>query len=229
MTKDSLQTFSYETELYLPVKRILEKNGYTVRGEVTNVDIAAVKGNQLVAIEMKKVFNLELLFQCIDRQRTANSVYLAIPRPDYYGRTAKWRKVIHLARRLELGIIIVCSKDYAEIVLHPKAFDRNKSRRIYAKKRFSIIDEISERSFDGNTGGSTRRKLMTAYREKCIVIAKTLKKLKAASPGLLIEHGTDQKKTGSILQKNFYGWFDKTERGIYTLSLKARKEIKEFL
>lgn len=218
-----------ETELYPPVKALLEDKGYTVRGEVKNLDIAAVKGDQLIAVEMKKTFNIELLFQCVDRQRTADAVYFVIPRPDYYGRTSKWRKLLHLARRLELGIIIVCSADYAEIALHPKPFDRVKSRQLNAKKRIAIIGEISERSFDGNIGGSTRTKLMTAYREKCIVIAKTLRKLKSASPALLIEHGTDKKKTASILRKNFYGWFDRKDQGIYVLTAKAKKELGSHL
>ncbi len=219
---------SFETELYHPVKSLLEKNGYTVRGEVKNLDVAAVKGGELIAVEMKKAFNLELIFQCVDRQRTADSVYCAIPRPDYYGRSAKWRHVLHLARRLEIGIIIVCSAEYAEIALHPKPFDRVKSRQLNAKKRISIIGEISARSFDGNTGGSTRKKLMTAYREKCIAVAKTLRKLKAADSATLIANGTDPKKTSAILRNNFYGWFERTVDGRFKLTATGRKEIRAY-
>lgn len=56
-----------ETELYLPVKEYLEERGYTVRGEVRSCDLAAVRGGELVLVELKMAFNLELVLQGNER------------------------------------------------------------------------------------------------------------------------------------------------------------------
>ena len=50
-----------ESDLYLPVKRFLESQGYEVKGEVGDCDVAATRGNEeLVVVELKLSLNLEL-------------------------------------------------------------------------------------------------------------------------------------------------------------------------
>lgn len=68
---------------------------------------------------------------------------------------------------------------------------------------------------------------MTAYKESCIHIAYCLQKYGPLAPKTLRQMGTGE-KTLSILHKNYYGWFNKVERGIYTLSEQGKKELKEF-
>lgn len=68
---------------------------------------------------------------------------------------------------------------------------------------------------------------MTAYKENVIHIACCLKKYGQLSPKKLREMGTG-KKTLSILNKNFYGWFERVERGIYKLSDQGYKELADF-
>ena len=194
-----------ETDLYLPVKKYLEDNGYTVRGEVKNCDIVAIRDNEVIALEMKKSFNLELVLQCVDRQRKVDTVYLVIPRPNDYNKRAKWNLNNHLIRRLELGMLFVAPSGHVDVVIQPATFDRDKSKKQNIKKRRALITEFQGRSFDGNIGGCTRKKLMTAYREKCIEIGTIMLKKKIVSPAMLVELGCDKKKTGSILLKNFYG------------------------
>nr|MDA3838664.1 DUF2161 family putative PD-(D/E)XK-type phosphodiesterase [Candidatus Delongbacteria bacterium] len=65
-------------------------------------------------------------------------------------------------------------------------------------------------------GGTTRKKIITAYRENAIFIAVCLNKFGELSPKKLRDLGTGD-KTGSILNKDFYGWFEKVEKGIYKL------------
>jgi hypothetical protein len=43
-----------ETDLYIPVKRHLEAQGYTVKSEIKGCDVVAVRGDELpVIVELK--------------------------------------------------------------------------------------------------------------------------------------------------------------------------------
>ena len=70
-----------ETDLYEPIRAFLEEEGYQVQAEVKDCDIAAVKDGQLVIVELKKSFNLKLVYQGLERQSLTEQVFVAIPRP----------------------------------------------------------------------------------------------------------------------------------------------------
>ncbi|HPZ23178.1 MAG TPA: hypothetical protein PKV05_09165, partial [Bacillota bacterium] len=70
-----------ETDLYAPVKEYLLNQGFTVRGEVRDCDLAAVKNGELLVVELKVAFNLDLVIQGNERKRICDNVYLAIPQP----------------------------------------------------------------------------------------------------------------------------------------------------
>ena len=60
-----------ETDLYAPVKRLLEEQGYTVRAEVDRWDLVAVRGGEPpVIVELKRRFALSLFCQGIGRAPT---------------------------------------------------------------------------------------------------------------------------------------------------------------
>ncbi len=218
-----------ETDLYQPVKSFLEKSGYNVKAEVKSCDIVAMKNDEIIIIELKLSFNLELIFQIIDRQKKCDSVYAALPLPEDYFKNSKWKSVKNLLRRLNAGLIFISENGNVQIVFHPADFDSKKSRSANMKHRRAIINEFESRSFDGNTGGSTRKKLMTAYRESCVKIAAFLKKHKKASPKDMNEIGIETKKAQMILIRNYYGWFDHPENGIYCLSKLGKKEFLKYL
>ena len=89
-----------ETELYLPVKRFLEAQGYAVKAEIGGCDVLAVRGDEPpVIVELKTSFNLQLLLQGIDRQSVTDTVYLAIPEP----KRALPQDILRLCKRLGLG------------------------------------------------------------------------------------------------------------------------------
>ncbi|HBN82321.1 MAG TPA: hypothetical protein DDZ89_00600, partial [Clostridiales bacterium] len=97
-----------ETELYKPVKELFEKMGYTVNGEVTDMDVTAVRGDELIVVEMKTGFNVTLLLQAVKRQKITEQVYVAIPRPTYKKRFSQdFKDKEYLIRRLSLGLILV--------------------------------------------------------------------------------------------------------------------------
>ena len=70
-----------ESDLYGPVREYLEKLGYEVKGEVKGCDITAMRGGELIVVELKRGFTLELVYQAMDRQRVADGVYVAVPLP----------------------------------------------------------------------------------------------------------------------------------------------------
>ncbi|HEY8499608.1 MAG TPA: DUF2161 family putative PD-(D/E)XK-type phosphodiesterase [Clostridia bacterium] len=209
-----------EKDLYWPVHNYFKKLGYDVHGEVKNCDITASKGDELIIVELKRSLSMALLIQAAKRQRITENVYIAIPKPKYSIYTKKWKDLCFIVRRLELGLITISLKNDAEqvnVVIEPYPFDRQKSLQRTKRKRKSIISEIDGRHASCNVGGSTRTKIMTAYRENAVHIACCLKKYGQLSPRSLRELGTGE-KTQSILEKNFYGWFERVERGIYKLS-----------
>ncbi len=214
-----------ETDLYRPIYDYLTEQGYTVRSEVKDCDIAAVKGEELVVIEMKTSFNATLLIQATQRQKAADSVYVAIPRPKGGAFSKGWNEMCHLLKRLELGLIVVNFKGdaaAAEIIFHPDTLKLTKNK----KKRHTIIREIAGRHNDYNTGGSNKTKLMTAYKENAVQIACCFERFGPLSPKQLRKLGTGP-KTYSILSKNFYGWFEKTGPGLYNLHPEGKKCLQE--
>ncbi|WP_100333523.1 DUF2161 domain-containing phosphodiesterase [Bacillus alkalisoli] len=217
-----------EVDLYKPIQTYLKKQGYEVRGEVKDCDIAAVKGDSLVIVELKLNLNIDLLLQATKRQKLTDSVYIAIPRPKNL-RTKRWKELCQLVKRLELGLIVVAftaSRKRAEVVFEPTTYPGKVRKN--NQKRDAILKEVNGRSGDYNLGGSSKTKIMTAYKENCIQIASLLEKHGPLSPKKLKELGTGD-KTPSILAKNYYDWFDRVKRGTYVVNEKGIKEIKEHI
>lgn len=213
-----------EADLYPPVHDLLVRNGYTVRSEVNGCDITAIKGEELIIVELKRNFSTSLLVQATQRQRLSDSVYICIPRPSFGLRTRRGRQMCHLIRRLELGLIVVDPiAQSTHIPFHPVPFDRKRD----PKGRRSLLREIDGRSGEYNVGGSTGQPLVTAYREIAIMIASILRKDSPLSPKELRSRGTG-KKTQSILQNNHYGWFERVDRGLYALTETGRKALREY-
>ncbi len=204
-----------EVELYDPVKAFLEHQGFAVKGEVNGCDLVAVRAEQTVVVELKAAFNLALVFQGIDRQRVTDAVYLAVEAPRR--REARWRDVEHLCRRLGLGLITVQfgrSGPVVEVVREPEAVPpRKDSRRVKA-----LALEFQRRSGDFNVGGSTRRPLVTAYREEALRIAECLQQAAGPAKVKAVRAATGVVKAATILQDNHYGWFERISLGVYRLT-----------
>ena len=128
-------------------------------------------------------------------------------------------------KRLELGLIQVFSgsQPSVQVVDHPRPYPR---RQNHARKR-ELLAEARARSGDYNLGGSTGRKLVTAYRERAIRIAVILQKRGALSPKDLQILGTVA-KTQPMLYHNVYGWFHRLGGGLYRISDQGRSEIKDY-
>ena len=208
-----------ETDLYLPVKRFLEVQGYDVKAEIGDCDVLAVRGDEPpVIVELKTGFNLQLLLQGIDRQAVTDTVYLAIPEP----RRGLSKDILRLCRRLGLGLLVV-NGDWVEAYLDPAPYQPRKAPR----RKAVLLKEFQRRVGDPNSGGSSRRPLVTAYRQDALRCVKFLKTTGASKVSEIVAQ-TKVDRTPAILRRDVYGWFMKLDRGIYSLSPKGEAATVTF-
>jgi len=231
-----------ETSLYPAVKRFLEAAGFQVKGEVNGCDVVAVRPGavqvgavqvgavqagavdtealqpgtiadptklHLTIVEMKLGFNLELLLQATDRMRAADEVWLAVP-ATRRGRDRDPR-VHRLCRLLGLGLLAVnAARDRVEVLAEPTPYRPRPDQR----RRTRLLVEHAGRSGDPSPGGSTRQPVMTAYRQQALICAALLRQ----GPGRPRDLRAAAPDAGSILLRNVYGWFERTQRGRYRLT-----------
>ncbi|WP_341347006.1 DUF2161 family putative PD-(D/E)XK-type phosphodiesterase [Paenibacillus sp. FSL H3-0469] len=280
-----------ETELYAPLKIFFERQGYDIKGEVRTCDLVGIREDeaQPLIVEMKKSFNLALLLQGIERLRLSPNVYLAVERVrEKKGAVnQRWGELTGLCRRLGLGLITVVfyktKAPLVEVLAEPG--EAPPQARSAVRRRERLLYEFRERSGDYNTGGSTRVKLVTAYREKALRVALALQALEAeaagaaglgggraalsGAPGTALAAGETaaageaaaaddaaagpgpaaarsraegargvtpaalRKRSGvpgaaAILQKNYYAWFFRVQRGRYTLTAAGQAALIEY-
>lgn len=218
-----------EVDLYSPVKNLLVQLGYVVKGEVANMDVVGLKGEEFVVVELKTSFTLKLLLQATQRQKLTENVYVAIPSPTGRQRFSKaFKEYEHLLKRLELGLILVFFKEtsYAELIFEPKEHPRKTILSRYKKRSKAALQEARDRHEDYNIGG-TNGKLMTVYREKALLAASYLIEQESMSAKDLREV-CGIEKTAAILSANHYGWFEKAGRGRYRLTRAGEEALETF-
>jgi len=212
-----------ETDLYPPVKTLLEAQGYTVKGEIGAADIVAVRGDEPpVIVELKTGFSLSLIHQAIARQTMTDTVYVAVPRKTGRAAWAALKNNRTLCRRLGLGLITVRLEDgYTEILCDPAPY----RPRHNAKRKARLLREFARLDGDPNPGGSTRRTLVTAYRQDARKIAAYLA-AQGPAKASTVAATLDIKTARNIMADDHYGWFTRIERGIYTLTEAGRAAIE---
>jgi len=212
-----------ETALYLPVKRFLEKLGFTVKGEVGGCDLVGLSGDDppvVVIGELKLTFNLELVLQAVDRAGACDEVWLAAKmsaRGKGRESDARYR---NLCRRLGFGMLGVTGSGQVEVIVRPATA----APRRDPKKRSRLVAEHNKRKGDPTLGGSTRSPIMTAYRQQALACASAM----APGPRKIRELKPECPNAANILRDNFYGWFDRVERGVYGLTDAGRAALKRW-
>lgn len=212
-----------ETDLYAPIRAFLEEEGYQVQAEVKDCDIAAVKGERLIVVELKKSFNLKLVYQAIERQSLTEDVFVAIPRPKKGAREKAWKDMLRLLKRLELGLLTVALDSplqTVDVILEPSDSMIRKNKR----KKERLTTEWEGRQADANIGGMTRRKIITAFREKSIRLACLLEREGKISTAELRERGMED--CIILLSRNYDKWFERVEKGVYALSQTGRTALE---
>lgn len=215
-----------ETDLYAPVKRLLEAQGYTVKGEVGAADVVAIReGDEPVIVELKTGFSLSLFHQAIQRQAISDAVYVAVPRGT--GRASLKALVENrkLCRRLGLGLITVRLADgYTEIHCDPAPYKPRQSK----PRKTRLLREFERRVGDPNMGGATRRNLVTGYRQealRCLNLLHERGPTKAAD----VARETHIGHARRLMADNHYGWFERISVGIYALSLQGVEATTQYL
>lgn len=209
-----------ETALYIPVKTFLEAAGYTVKGEIGGCDLVGLsEGDPTVVVicELKLTFNLELILQAVDRAAVSDEVWIAA-RISAKGRGRESDKRYRdLCRRLGMGMLGVSDQGEVSVLVSSVS----PMPRTNPKRRTRLVKEHKKRVGDPALGGSTKVPIMTAYRQQAIAIANALvdgplrpRDLKETAPN-----------AGATLRNNYYGWFEKIEKGVYALSVTGRQAI----
>jgi hypothetical protein len=207
-----------ETELYEPIKRFLEGQGYEVKAEVGPADVVAVRGNEPpVIVELKTGFSLSLFHQAVDRQAITDSVYIAVPPVSGRGSRKAFQRNQKLCRRLGLGLLTVRVSDQL-VTVHadPAPF----KPRLAKRKKAMLLGEFARRTGDPNIGGATRRGLVTAYRQDALRCVQFLS-AHGATKASRVAEGSGVARARQIMADNHYGWFRRVSTGIYELSPEA--------
>jgi hypothetical protein len=213
-----------EIDLYDPVKRFLENQGYEVKGEIGECDMLAVQGTQdPVVVELKLVFSLDVVLQAVNRLNVSPVVYIGIP-SSCRAFVKRRRRIVKLLKMLGIGLILISvnsKRSRAEVVLDPGEYHP----RIQRKRLGQLLGEFERRRGDPMPGGSGRRRgMMTAYRQDAIRIAQYLAE-NGPTKASVIARAIEASGVRAILYRNVYGWFDRLGVGIYQVSPKGITDL----
>ena len=213
-----------ESELYPPVKALLERQGYEVKGEVGAADLVARRGDDPpVIVELKLRFALALFHQAVRRMAVTQTVYIAVPKPT--GRTARrmLKDNLALCRRLGLGLMTVRGDGRVEVHCDPGPYTPR--RNIKAQTR--LLREFDRLEGDPNEGGATRHGIVTGYRQDALRCARFLA-VHGPSAGRRVKAWAEVPDATRIMRENHYGWFHKVEKGVYALAPAGRKGLADW-
>lgn len=212
-----------EKDLYKPVYDYFTSLGYSVDGEVLNVDVLCLKDDSVVAIELKTSLNYKVFEQAALRQKQIDLVYICIPKPRNL-RKASFKNKLYLLKRLGIGLILIDTNKNVVIYSNPiETF--NKTRRL--TKKNDIIREIKNRSLRNNIGGTNKTKKMTAYKEKSIIVLYTLFE-SGPTKGSIIAKISGIANSTNIMYKNYYDWFKREDKGIYSVTINGLLALEEY-
>lgn len=205
-----------EEDMYKPIEKYFKNLGYKVDGEVADCDVVCIKENEIIVIEMKKVFSTKLLYQGMRRQKITEKVYIAIPKPKKYT-LQKRSEIISICKGLGLGAILInmnkSSKDKFQIILEPE-----KKANVLKYRYDKVLKEFEGRSLNINKGGVTNKKINTAFKERNIKIACALELIGEGSAKNLIKYYECFPKTNMLLSNNTLGWYDRVGHGQYKIN-----------
>ena len=216
-----------ETDLYPAVKRYLEGQGYTVKGEILDCDVVAIRGDdEPRLVELKMTLSLNVILQAVKRIAISRFVYVAVPRRCAPLRE-RYKQILTLFRMLGLGLLAVHSENspmIVEALLDPGPY----TPRMSKPKKARLLREYEQRVGDPNLGGSHRRQgIMTAYRQKALRIARHLSE-NGCTKAAFVAKAVGEPKARDILYRNVYGWFERVDTGIYSLSPRGNRETPQW-
>ena len=221
-----------ETDLHAPVKLWLQAQGCEVKTEVKTIDMVGLYHEDfIIAIELKLKLNLEVINQAVERQGIADLTYIAVVHDYKAVETKRFKMTLLTLKRLNIGLLLVnfrASEPIVVEVLKPENFDFERSRRLKKGRREQLIAEFNKRHGDFNKAGSHKTKLMTGYKEQCLLVAHYMYTLGHEKAKSFEKYGIAPKKVASIFTQNYYNWFVRRDKGIYGLSDDGLNALIEF-
>lgn len=214
-----------ETDLYAPVKDFLQSQGYDVKGEVGAVDVVACRGDETpVLVELKTTFSLSLFHQAIERLAVSDLIYVAVPHKSGKAFARSLKRNIALCRRLGIGLLTIRLKDRS-VFPHVDPGPYKPRRSVVKQQR--LLKEFAKRVGDPNSGGNTRRGLITAYRQDAL---RCLGFLAAQGPtkASLVANATGVETARRIMSDDHYGWFERVKTGIYDITPKGKAAMRDY-
>lgn len=213
-----------ESDLYLPVKKFLEGQGYEVKAEIGDCDLLAVRGDeQPVIVELKLSLNLTLVLQAVDRLAITPKVYIGVPKPPHTARK-RMKRIIKLLRMLGLGLLVIeptLTTGAVDVRLDPGDYQPRQTKRL----KEHLLGEFVRRVGDPNLGGSDKRRgIMTAYRQRAIALGQFLATNGPTKASSIAEQ-LGEPKARDILYRDVYGWFQRESLGIYSITERGESEI----
>lgn len=127
---------------------------------------------------------------------------------------------------LGFGLILIdVNKNKVEVINEPSEYKPRKSKT----KNKRLLSEFEKREGDPNLGGMTTKKgVLTAYRQKALKIAKYLEE-NGATKASIVSKELEEEKARDIMYNNFYGWFEKASVGVYDITDKGKEEISTWV
>lgn len=203
-----------ESDMYPIINKHLKSEGYVVKAEVKDFDIVAIKDDVIMIIEMKNQFNIKLIYQGLKAKKITDYVYLAIPKPtNKIIKSDLFKEKKEIVKHLELGLILIDKSSKELIVILDPTIIPHKNQQ---KKRSMLKKEFFLRKTSFNVGGVNKTKIITAYRELALLALYFLKDGPRTAKEIKLFIKED--KIMSILQKNYYNWFERVERGVYKIT-----------
>ena len=178
-----------EKDLFDPIKRFFEAQGFVCDGEVLDIDLYMERGEERAAVELKESLDFRAVQQAALRQKTMDSVYIGIFMPkNIYSHSFKDR--LYLLKRLGIGLLGVSRRTgKVNLLSEPVVSELSAFQRRNRKKQAAETEEFRKRTLKTNTGGVRGEKLMTGYREDALLVLAAMMELekKAAAAERLAE------------------------------------------
>jgi hypothetical protein len=175
-------------------------------------DVVALREGELpllVIAELKLGLNFELVLQAVERMRSADEVWLAVPATKR-GRDRDSR-AHRLCRLLGIGLLAVTLRTgHVEVLADPGPYEPRRN----APRRRLILREFARRKGDPMLGGHARGARMTAYRQQALTLANLMRD----APRRPRDLKPTVPEAATMLQRNVYGWFERTAKGVYALT-----------
>lgn len=218
------EAITQEQHLYPPIKALLQRQGYQVKGEVGAADVVALRGDKPpVIVELKLRFTLSLFHQAVERLRITDLVYIAVLRPT--GRSARraLKDNLALCRRLGLGLMTVRPDGRVEVHCDPGPYAPRRSK----KRTQRLLREFERLRGDPNAGGATRHGIVTGYRQDALRCAAYLAE-HGPSKGADVARAVKVPAATRLMADNHYGWFERERRGVYALTPSGTDGLKHW-